>query len=77
LASSCVSHRLRARRGEEKAIVAVAAALLRSVYHMLQDGADDHDLGADYFQPDKARTAQQLRRRLERLGYTVELSSAT
>jgi transposase len=68
--------RLRARRGEKKAIVAVAASLLRSVYHMLKNDVDYHDLGADYFQNDKDRTARQLQRRLQRPGYTVELRPA-
>lgn len=68
--------RLRARRGEKKAIVAVAAALLRSVYHMLQNDVDYQDLGADFFQHDKERAARQLLRRIERLGYAVELRPA-
>ncbi len=68
--------RMRARRGEKKAIVAVAASLLRSVYHMLQSDSDYQDLGPDYFQPDKDRAARQLQRRLERLGYTVDLRKA-
>lgn len=65
--------RLRARRGEKKAIVAVAASLLRSVYHMLKKDVDYHDLGPDFFQPDKERAARQLQRRIERLGFHVEL----
>lgn len=68
--------RLRARRGEKKAIIAVAASLLRSVYHMLKDDADYKDLGADYFQGDKERTARQLQKRLQRLGYNVDLRPA-
>jgi transposase len=68
--------RLRARRGEKKAIVAVAAALLRSVYHMLKNDVDYHDLGPDFYQPDKDRAARQLQRRLERLGYHVDVRPA-
>jgi transposase len=68
--------RLRARRGEKKAIVAVAASLLRAVYHMVKNDTGYHDLGADYFQADKDRMARQLQRRLQRLGYEVELRPA-
>ena len=69
--------RIRARRGEKKAIVAVAASMLTAVYHMLERDVDYQDLSADFFQSrDKARSAQQLRRRLERLGYTVDLRPA-
>lgn len=68
--------RLRARRGEKKAIVAVAAALLRGVYHMLKNDVDYHDLGADWYQPDKERAARQLIRRIERLGYSVHVAAA-
>lgn len=69
--------RIRARRGEKKAIVAVAASMLTSAYHMLKNDVDYHDLGADFFQHrDRARTAQHLLRRLERLGYAVELRTA-
>src|SRR4051794_11929328 len=37
--------RLKARRGPRKAIVAVAAAMLTAIYHMLKRGAAYHDLG--------------------------------
>ena len=42
-------HRLRARRGAEKAIGAVAASMLTAAYHMLKDGTLYQDLGADHF----------------------------
>ena len=41
--------RLRARRGPQKAICAVAASLLTAIYHMLKTGTVHHDLGADHF----------------------------
>jgi transposase len=42
-------HRIMARRGAKKAIGAVAASLLRTIYHMLKDGTLYQDLGADHF----------------------------
>ena len=41
-------HRLRSRRGPQKAICAVAASLLTAIYHMLKDGTVHHDLGIDH-----------------------------
>jgi transposase len=69
--------RLRPRRGAKKAIVAVAASLLRAIYFILRDGVDYHDLGSDFFdRTDKAAAARALVRRLMGLGYTVELTLA-
>ena len=42
-------NRLCSRRGPKKAICAVAAAMLTAIYHMLKDGTQHQDLGADYF----------------------------
>jgi transposase len=68
--------RLKSRRGPGKAIVAVAASILTSVYFMLRDGVDYHDLGPDHFErSDKAR-ASRLVRGLMHLGYHVELKVA-
>ena len=49
-------HRLRARRGAKKAIIAVAASMLTAVWHMLRDGTEWHDLGAAHF--DRADAAK-------------------
>jgi hypothetical protein len=43
-------HRLRSRRGAKKAIGAVAASLLTTIYHMLKNGTLYEDLGANYFE---------------------------
>lgn len=70
-------HRIKTRRGKKKAIVGVAATMLRAIYHMIQNDADYQDLGADFFDPhDRARSARRLQRRLERLGFVVELRKA-
>jgi transposase len=69
-------YRLRARRGARKALVAVGASILTAVYHMLREGTFYHDLGADYFQrTDPARAARQLVRRLNTLGFEVQLTA--
>ena len=66
--------RLKTRRGPKKAIVAVAASMLTAAYFMLRDGTAYQDLGGQYFdRADRPRTTKALVRRLEKLGYHVEL----
>jgi len=67
-------YRIRARRGDKKAIMAVAASMLTAIYHMLKDGTLYKDLGHDHF--DRRSNVQQKNRvvkRLADLGYAVEL----
>ena len=40
--------RLAARRGSKRALVAIAAEMLKVVYHMLKDGTAYNELGEDY-----------------------------
>lgn len=69
-------HRLRARRGAKKAIVAVAASMLTAAYHMLKNGVEYHDLGAEHFtRRDKSKAIQRLVRRLNELGCEVQLNA--
>jgi transposase len=69
--------RLRARRGPQKAICAVAASLLTGIYHMLATGAPHHDLGADHFdRRSRESKTRQLVAQLSRLGYQVHLEPA-
>jgi hypothetical protein len=66
---------LRARRGPKKAAVAVAASMLTAAYYMLRDGTEYQDLGPHHVDAaDKARATKSLVRRLQGLGYTVELT---
>ncbi len=66
--------RLKSRRGPKKAILAVAASSLTAAYHMLREGTDYRDLGADYFdRQDRAKTISRLVRRLRDLGCDVSL----
>ena len=70
-------HRLRARRGTKKAIVAVAASMLTAAWHMLRDGTEWQDLGAAHFdRADARKTANRLIQRLQQLGYVVDAKPA-
>jgi transposase len=67
-------HRLAARRGKKKALVAVGHTILVIAYHLLRDQTDYRDLGHLYFdQRDRDRLSHRLIKRLEALGYTVNL----
>jgi transposase len=67
--------RLRARRGSKKAIVAVAASLLTTVYYVIRDGASYRDLGFHYFdQRDRSKAARRLVARLHAMGYMVKIN---
>jgi transposase len=70
-------HRIRSRSGAKKAIIAVAASMLTTVYHLLRDGTVYQDLGPQHFDKVRAeRTAKSLVRRLKALGVEVELHTA-
>lgn len=70
-------HRLKARRGPKKAIVAVAASILTTVYHLLRDGTVYEDLGPAHFDAlNRDRTAKSLIRRLQALGFDVDARPA-
>jgi hypothetical protein len=70
-------HRPRARRGAKKAIIGVAASMLTAAWHMLRDGAEWHDLGTAHFdRADAQKTANRLIRRLEQIGYAVQITPA-
>ncbi len=67
-------HRLAARRGAKRALVAVAHTLLVIIYHVLTTGEVYRELGADYFdRRNKEALARRLVKRLATLGYTVTL----
>lgn len=65
------------RRGPNKAAVAVAHSLLDVIWHILTTGEVFADLGEDYFtsRHDKEHQARWLTVQLEKLGYTVELTT--
>jgi transposase len=69
--------RVRARRGANRASLAVAHSLLVAVWHMLQTGETYRDPGGAYFQRrDPERATKRLVAQLERLGHTVTLQEA-
>jgi len=50
--------------------------MLTAAWHMLRDGVEYADLGADYFvRHDSQKTVQRLLRRLADLGYPVQPAS--
>lgn len=69
-------HRLRARRGDKRAAMAVAHSILVIVYHLLANPEAVYtDLGADYFvQRNAERERRRAVRTLEALGYAVTLT---
>jgi transposase len=70
-------HRLAARRGAKRAIMAVAHTILVTIYHMLNRGTSYQDLGGNYFDERNSRAAvRRSVRRIERLGYKVTLEAA-
>jgi len=68
-------HRLTGRRGPKKAACAVAASLLTTIYHMLKDGTQFQDLGADHFdRRSKEVRAKRLVVQLAKLGFDAKLT---
>ncbi len=66
--------RLAARRGDKRAILAVAHSILVIIYHMLRDGTQYKDLGPEYFdRRDSQATIRRAVQRIERLGYKVSI----
>jgi transposase len=65
-----------ARRGQKKTSVAVAHSMLVIFYHMLKDGKQYADLGADWFDRlEPQRLTRYYVKRLESLGHKVTLDS--
>lgn len=70
--------RIAARRGNKRAVIAVAHAMLTIVHNLLKRKDCYRDLGADYFDRLNAtRIQRSLVRRLERLGNIVTLTPVT
>jgi transposase len=75
---SALYQRLAARRGKKRAIMAVAHSIVVSAFHMLCRNEPYRELGANYFDDHRrAHLADQLTRRIERLGYRVTLEPLT
>jgi len=69
--------RIAARRGAKKAMIAVGHTILVMIFHILNTQKGYEDLGGNYFdEHDRQATEQRLVRRLQKLGYEVELKVA-
>ena len=70
--------RIAKRRGDQRALIAIAHTILVICWHLLVDETTYTELGTDYLagkdQPDRRR--KLLVRQLEQLGYNVELTAA-
>ena len=67
--------RIKSRRGATKAIVAIAADILKAAYFILRDGVDYKDLGPDYYErQDKNRAVRRHVKRLQDLGFEVVIA---
>lgn len=70
-------HRLAGRRGAKRALVAVAHTILVIVYHILSRRVSYQELGGNYFdERERHMVEKRAVRRLERLGYQVQLTPA-
>ena len=70
--------RIAARRGKNRAAMAVAHSMLVAIYHILKDKVPFRDLGPDYF--DAFRREHKIRsylKRLQALGWDPDISPAT
>lgn len=73
---SALYHRLAARRGSKRAIIAVAHAILNIIYCMLRDRSTYRDLGETYFdQLNRQAVIRRALRRIETLGYKVTIQA--
>jgi hypothetical protein len=71
---SALYHRLAARRGRKRAIVAVAHSVVVSAFYMFVRQEPYHKLGATYFDEQRQHhVVDRLMRGIEQLGYHVHL----
>jgi transposase len=67
--------RVAARRGMKRAVMAVAHSMLIIAYTMLKTGRNYHELGGSYLdQINRDQLQRYFTKRLERLGFTVNLA---
>ena len=69
--------RIATRRGKKRALVALGHTILVIIYHILTARKPYHELGGTSFDHrEREQVERRLVRRLERLGYHVNLQSA-
>jgi len=67
-------HRICARRGDQRAILAVAHSMIVAGFYIIKHGVPFKDLGADFFdRKNREHTARRAVKRLSSLGYKVTL----
>jgi transposase len=70
-------HRIKARRGQKKALMAVGASILTAVHAILSTGQPYRDLGHNHFDKRSEQKKVQFHtKRLKELGYEVDLRRA-
>jgi len=68
-------HRLAARRGKKRALIAIGHSILKSVYQILSGNKPYVELGAEYLNAKiENKRKKYLQSELEKLGYQVQLS---
>jgi transposase len=71
-------YRIKARRGMKRAAIAIAHQLVIAVYHILSKRVPYRELGEGYHDSRaRTRSAKNLVRRLESLGFTVQIEPPT
>ncbi len=70
--------RIAIRRGQQRALIAIAHTLLVTCWHMLTEGTTYTELGVGYLasNDNPERRRRHLVNQLEHLGYQVELTPA-
>jgi transposase len=69
--------RIKARRGHKRALIAIAHAMLTTMWHLLSRASDYTDLGfVQQHRQNPQRLTRHLVQRLEQLGYSVALTPA-
>jgi transposase len=65
-------HRLKARRGPKKALVAIAHHLLKAIYHIIKTGEEFRDLGENYLLlRHQTHRLRYLKQQAQVLGYAL------
>lgn len=66
-------HRVKRRQGEKKAAIATAHLYLRIIYRILSDKVEYCELGSHYIPDKKERTLNQLKKQIQKMGYSIQL----
>ncbi|TQJ88266.1 hypothetical protein FBY22_7137 [Streptomyces sp. SLBN-31] len=70
--------RIAARRGRQRALIAVMRKLVRAIWHILRNKPRYQDLGPDCFtRPEPERAMHRMTKEANRLGLTVRFERIT